>query len=263
MNQQYVYFARGSTPVNSTFMNNEHSGNRLRWCLRGTGKTPSEFAQIMGVSNQTMNNWFGRGVPGRKILPVAKFLDVRPEWLQTGEGSPLDEGQLAVIKKYREASPEQLAAWAKEAREKHPKAAQNAFAYPEMSWDQAAGYNDPESLDGDESVKWHSSDAWAGYRGFWIKVQGSSMSSAADITFPPGSLILVDPEGKPEPGHFVVARLKDGNEITFKQLVRDAGDLYLKPLNPAFPMKPLNGTWEIIGTVVDGKMPELFFRTPK
>lgn len=208
-----------------------------------------------------MNNWFGRGVPGRKILPVAKFLDVRPEWLQTGEGSPLDEEQEAELKKYRDASPDQLAQWAKARREAHPRAAQSAFAYPEISWDQAASYIDPESLNGDLSVNWHSSDAWAGYRGFWIRVLGSSMSSGTDVTFPPGSLVLVDPEGTTEPGCFVVARQKYGNEITFKQLVRDAGEFYLKPLNPAYPIKALNDAWEIIGPVVDGKMPGSFFRT--
>jgi SOS-response transcriptional repressor LexA len=51
----------------------------------------------------------------------------------------------------------------------------------------------------------------------------------------------------------------DSNEATFKQLVHDAGELYLKPLNPAFPMKAVDDSWEIVGTVVDGKMPKSVF----
>jgi SOS-response transcriptional repressor LexA len=260
MDQQYVYFALGSSPVNSSFMNNEDSGTRLRWCLSDTGHAPSDLAQFIGVSNQTVNNWFVRGVPGRKILQVAKFFDVRPQWLQTGEGSPLDEKELADVRRIMDASPENRAQWVREVRESHPAPAQSAYSYPEVPWGQAAGYADPDSLKGDSGIKWHSSDAWAGYRGFWIRVMGSSMSSGGDITFPPGSLVLVDPEEAIEPGQFVVARQKHGPEITFKQLVRDAGELYLKPLNPTYPIKALNDDWEIIGTVVDGKMPESFFR---
>lgn len=42
--------------------------------------------------------------------------------------------------------------------------------------------------------------------------------------------------------------LNTDNETTFKQLVKDGGDLYLKPLNSRYPIKPL-GTAKIIGVV--------------
>jgi SOS-response transcriptional repressor LexA len=38
------------------------------------------------------------------------------------------------------------------------------------------------------------------------------------------------------------------NQTTFKQLVRDGGDLYLKPLNTRYPIKPL-GAARVIGVV--------------
>jgi len=50
-----------------------------------------------------------------------------------------------------------------------------------------------------------------------------------------------------EPGDYVIA-LNQSNETTFKQLVKDGGDLYLKPLNSRYPIKPLNGA-RIIGVV--------------
>ena len=49
------------------------------------------------------------------------------------------------------------------------------------------------------------------------------------------------------PGNFVVVRNGD-NEATFKQLVKDGGDLYLKPLNERYPIKPL-GNSQIVGVV--------------
>ncbi|WP_434558048.1 S24 family peptidase [Pseudomonas sp. Z4-20] len=259
MDQQYVYFLPESSPVNSVFMDKENSGYRLRKCLHLAQKTPSEIAQATGVSNQTVNNWFVRGVPGRKILQVAKFLEIRPEWLQDGEGSPLSEEEQAELSRVMDASAEQRAAWAKEARRIHAMSAANAFRYPVIPWTDMVDCIDPQSLSSDSAIKWHSSDAWAGDRGFWVEVEGASMASMSRASFPEGSLILVNAEAKPKPGQFVVARLKDSNEFTFKQLVRDAGDLFLKPLNPSYPIKPLNDRWEITGTVVDAKLPPSLF----
>ena len=105
----------------------------------------------------------------------------------------------------------------------------------------------------------HSSDVWAGENAFWLRVVGNSMSSSSGNSFPEGFLILVAPDIEPRPGQYVVARMIDSNEATFKQLVRDAGELYLKPLNPSYPTKAIDNTWEIVGTVVDGKMPKSVF----
>lgn len=49
------------------------------------------------------------------------------------------------------------------------------------------------------------------------------------------------------PGDYVIA-LNKANETTFKQLIKDGGDLYLKPLNSRFPMKLL-GDARVIGVV--------------
>ncbi|OOZ63939.1 transcriptional regulator [Solemya velum gill symbiont] len=47
----------------------------------------------------------------------------------------------------------------------------------------------------------------------------------------------------------VVARLDDSKEATFKQLVIDGEQKYLKPLNPQYPAIPINGNCTIIGVV--------------
>ncbi|WP_459781239.1 LexA family protein [Photobacterium sp. R1] len=91
-------------------------------------------------------------------------------------------------------------------------------------------------------------------RSFWLEVQGDSMTSAAGISFPSGTMILVDPEIEPESGKLVVAKLTDVNEATFKQLIIDAGQKFLKPLNPSYPIMPINGNCKIIGVVKDAKL---------
>ncbi len=80
-----------------------------------------------------------------------------------------------------------------------------------------------------------------------LRVHGDSMVSEVGDSFPEGSILVVEPEMTPEPGDYVIA-LNESNETTFKQLVRDGGDLYLKPLNTRYPIKLL-GTARVIGVV--------------
>lgn len=85
------------------------------------------------------------------------------------------------------------------------------------------------------------------------------MTSPVGTSFPEGFLILIAPETEPRSGQFVVARMVDSNEATFKQFIRDTGRFYLKPLNPSYPTTPMDDEWEIVGTVVDGKLPKSAF----
>lgn len=130
------------------------------------------------------------------------------------------------------------------------------YEYPEISWVQAGVACEAMDLFnvGDfEAV--HPSDAWAGPNGFWLKVRGPSMTSTNGMSFSEGMIILVAPGGDVESGQYVVAKLIDTNEATFKQLIRDAGKAYLKPLNPAFPTVEVDNTWTVVGRVVDAKWP--------
>lgn len=67
-------------------------------------------------------------------------------------------------------------------------------------------------------------------------------------------MVLVDTEVDAENGKLVVAKLTDVNEATFKKFIVDSGQKYLKALNPAFPILPINGNCKIIGVVVDAKL---------
>ncbi|MDI1238991.1 MAG: S24 family peptidase [Polaromonas sp.] len=82
---------------------------------------------------------------------------------------------------------------------------------------------------------------------FALRVQGDSMVGTNLDSFPEGSLLIVEPEMQAVPGDYVIA-LNSDNETTFKQLIRDGGELFLKPLNVRYPIRPL-GSAEIIGVV--------------
>jgi len=80
-----------------------------------------------------------------------------------------------------------------------------------------------------------------------LRVHGDSMVSDTGDSFPEGSIVVVEPEFEAMAGDYVIV-LNGANQTTFKQLVSDGGELYLKPLNTRYPIKPL-GTAKIIGVV--------------
>ena len=82
---------------------------------------------------------------------------------------------------------------------------------------------------------------------FALRVHGDSMVGSTGDSFPEGSVLVVEPELTAEPGDYVIV-LNSKNQTTFKQLVKDGADYYLKPLNTRYPVKPL-GSAEIVGVV--------------
>ncbi|CAH6577197.1 TPA: helix-turn-helix domain-containing protein [Citrobacter freundii] len=102
--------------------------------------------------------------------------------------------------------------------------------------------------------EWYDSDINMLGDGFWLRVEGDSMTSPVGQSIPEGHLVLVDTGREPSNGSLVVAKLIDANEATFKKLVIDGGMKYLKGLNPAWPMIPINGNCKIIGVVVEARV---------
>ena len=66
---------------------------------------------------------------------------------------------------------------------------------------------------------------------FVLRVRGTSM----EPKFHEGDLIFVDPNASADHGKYVVVRLDESNEATFKQLIIEEGKRYLKALNPDWP----------------------------
>lgn len=86
---------------------------------------------------------------------------------------------------------------------------------------------------------------------FALRVEDESMFDPARPleTFPPGTYIVVDPGKEAVGGSFVVVHLTGEPAVTFKRLVRDAGQSFLEPLNPRYPIIPLRSDAIIVGVV--------------
>lgn len=80
---------------------------------------------------------------------------------------------------------------------------------------------------------------------FALRVKGDSM----EPRFPEGSILIVEPEEPAVHGKFVIVRQNGDSEATFKQLVQDGNNLYLKPLNPRYPILEMAKDAVICGVV--------------
>lgn len=122
---------------------------------------------------------------------------------------------------------------------------------PLISWVQAGDWSEAADpfLPGDAD-EWHDVIGKYSDRAFVLRVKGDSMTSpSGPISAPEGSLIVVDPDVRPENGNLVVAKLENTNEVTFKKWVVDGGEHYLKPLNPDYKPIHVNGNCRIVGVV--------------
>ncbi|AIC20603.1 repressor [Pseudomonas chlororaphis] len=126
-----------------------------------------------------------------------------------------------------------------------------SFRYPVISWVAAGAWAEAvEPYPAGISDTYEFSEYDSKGPAFWLKVKGDSMTAPAGQSITEGTLILVDTEVEVSPGKLVVAKLPDSNEATFKKLVSDGGRLFLKPLNPGYPIEPVDENCRIVGVVV-------------
>lgn len=188
------------------------------------GLTQPEIARAVGVSKVSVSQWEkGDTFPkGENLYALAKALKCEPSWILYGKEEPSEPSNVI-------AGPELQG------------------LYPVISWVQAGDWSAIHEI--------HSSDAEhypcpvrCSDKTFLLKVQGMSMSP----TFNEGELIFVDPAVQPINGKYVIARLDDENEATFKQLVIEGGHKFLKAANPSWPkpIQSINGNCSIVGVVI-------------
>lgn len=95
-----------------------------------------------------------------------------------------------------------------------------------------------------------STDAEVSEKAYAIAVKDSTMLPR----FPEGTLLIIDPELQPEDKDFVIAVLKGQKQPTFKQILIDGDDVYLKPMNPDFNTVLLDKEPKFLGVMVQARM---------
>jgi SOS-response transcriptional repressor LexA len=181
--------------------------------------TEEAFAKLCGVTRATVQQWEREGgtAPARKRQQsVADVLGISVAQLMTGDGStntapgPNIRGEVPLI------SSVQAGSFTEHVDNFHP---------------------------GDGGMEMISTSVPVNRYTFALRVTGDSM----EPEFTEGMVLIIEPELDPLPGDFVIAK-NGGDETTFKQLVKDGTEWYLKPLNPRYPIKAL-GDSRIIGVL--------------
>ena len=208
---------------------------RIRQKRRELGLTQQALADKAGVNRVTVTGWEkGDYQPnGVNLQQLAEALETDARWLTDGIMST-------------------------EANVRFSKLNNPRGEYPLISWVSAGNWCEALEPYHRKSIdKWYETTVHCSEDSFWLEVKGDSMTAPSGLSIPEGMMILVDPEVEPSSGKLVVAKIDTDNEATFKQYIVDAGNHYLKPLNPQYRMTAINGNCRIIGVVVDAKIARL------
>jgi SOS-response transcriptional repressor LexA len=187
------------------------------------GGNQSELARYAGVSPQAVQQWLaGETSPrGKNLAKVAGFFEISVKDLTYGDSK--DDSNVSSAPDTR-------------------------GRVPIISWVQAGNWIEAvDSFPPGHAEDYVEITCPKKAHTFALRVKGDSMVNPNGApSFPEGFILVIEPEMDVSPGDFVVA--KNGDEATFKQLIKDGGDWYLKPLNPRYPLKPL-GEAKVIGVV--------------
>ena len=218
--------------------------DRLKTARKHGKLTQTELAQAVGISQTSITDLErGKSQSTSYVAEIAKACSVDPLWLATGRGDMVGNSSMANVSAVVQPH--------KEAKE-----------YPLISWVVAGMWEEScDNFQPGDADEWIESHANAGSNGYWLEVKGLSMVVPNDtVSFPPKMRILVRPESFDlVSGKYYIAKLMDTGETTFKQYIRDAGVEYLQPLNPSFKTIEITENVQIIGRVVDAKLPKALF----
>lgn len=195
-------------------------GERIKKRRKELGLTQAELSEIIGIAQQSLQSIeSGKIGKPRKIIALAEALETTPEYLQFGVGE-LDNAEVTKIVTNK---------------------------LPLISWVQAGAWSDISEVNPVDAERFLC-PVNCSEQSFVLRVQGVSM----EPKFNDGDLIFVDPEAECIHGSYVVARLDDDNQATFKQLIIEGNQKFLKAANPNWPEQliPINGNCTLVGKVI-------------
>lgn len=209
---------------------------------RGVVRTLADLGRRLNVSAQTLNNWKMRGVSKEGAIAAEMEFGCSVMWVIYGEGPQDSPALLHQTNPRGESS---------NVTEIAPRR-----SVPLISWVRAGDFEDVQDhlLPGEADEWVDVYDTKPGQSAFALRVDGDSMTSPypGELSFPEGTIIVVDPLRGAAAGDFVVAKDVHTQRATFKKLTTDGGRWYLKPLNPSYPTIEIDDpAMRIIGRVIE------------
>lgn len=195
-----------------------------------------KLAEHLGLTKGAISHWLNaRREPSLEdIAKIMRYLGLK-EFLVNQDGTIAPSGSQVNVSGYKPYT--------------------RGERYPVLSKIQAGAWAEacePYTLK--DIDLWLESDAHTQGDSFWLEVDGESMTAPIGLSIPEGTFVLFDTGREAVNGSLVVAKLVDDNEATFKKLVIDGNQKYLRGLNPQWPMVPINGNCKIIGVAIETKL---------
>lgn len=216
-------------------------GTVIKEALFGLGRTQSWLAERVGVSNNAVSKWINThqiapeniskiskilGIPGDDLLPIVVTHD------QLGVSEPRATCSVSNTTSGPEIK----------------------GLCPLISWVQAGTWSTViDNLAVGDADEWLPCPVNHGPRTYVLRVKGESMHNPQSRpSFADGDLVFVDPDRAADNGSLVVVRLDDKIEATFKKLVIEGDEKYLRALNPGWPepIMRINGNATLCGVAI-------------
>ena len=196
----------------------------------------ADLARYCRVKPPSVADWVSgktKKLDGDNLLRLSEFFSANPVWVSTGKGR-------------KEAITSGIAARQNELDygnigEKIPLMGRVPLisAVAAGNWSEQVDNFAPGTAD-----HWIATTVTVRQHTYALRVEGDSM----EPRFPSGAILIVEPEEEARNGSFVIVR-QNGADATFKQLVIDGGQAFLKPLNPRYPIMEMRSDAVICGVV--------------
>lgn len=208
---------------------------RLKEARNATGMSQAQLAKKIGISQATIGDIErGRNQGSTYLLDIAKALSVNPTWLETGKGRK-EAGLDHLSANGYNIDGSNVSSSTVQLRGKVPVISLVAAG----NWSEAVDNFAPGQAD-----EWVATTIPIKQHTYALRVQGDSM----EPKFLDGAIIIVEPEEEARNGSYVIVR-QNSSEATFKQLVIDGTQTYLKPLNSRYPIMLMQPDAVICGVV--------------
>lgn len=203
---------------------------------------PSQLAALLGVTQQRLKNWEGRGVSKEGRLAIQQEYGIDAGALESGSiiltSNAKDIGNTVKI------------------HSQNVVPLTGSKRVPLISWVQAGSWADiQDQFHPGEADEWITPvNSKPNGRAYALRVIGDSMTNPnpGGHSFPEGTVIVIDPDMGYDAGNFVIAKDVQSQKATFKQLTTDGGSWFLKPINPIYPVIEIDdpAIW-VIGRVCE------------
>lgn len=190
-------------------------------------KNQKQLAEVLGITPPGITDAKNRGAfPSDWVVKISMKGGVNPAWLLTGTEPVMITGTSSNIAGGPDIT----------------------MRVPLISFVQAGEWSEAiEGFSPENAEDFYLVTSSVGSRAFALRVVGNSM----EPEFREGEIVIVDPDKEAETGAFVIAKINH-DEATFKQLIKDGGSVFLRPLNGAYPVMDVTGRdLRIVGRVVE------------